>query len=54
MGVFMQKKSIQDLYHNLIDCLTDRRFLRKMRAFTKKVYAAFIKNKMIGKLILNL
>ena len=42
MGVFMQKKSIQDLYHNLIDCLTDRRFLRKMRA-TKKSMLLLLK-----------
>lgn len=42
MGVFMQKKSIQDIYHNLIDRLTDRRFLRKMRV-TKKSMLILLK-----------
>ena len=42
MGVFMQKKSIQDIYHNLTDRLTDRRFLRKMRT-TKKSMLILLK-----------
>ena len=37
-----KKKSIQDIYHNLTDRLTDRRFLRKMRT-TKKSMLILLK-----------
>ena len=42
MGVFMQKKTIQQIYRNLNESLTDRRFLKKMSA-TKKAIQFLLK-----------
>ncbi len=43
MGVFMQKKAIQEIYRNLNEKLTDRRFLRKMNT-TKKAMQFLLKH----------